>query len=81
MRGVKTGVSLVVSLTLLAMIRRYCAEHDVGLAMNTFYAYKVLKFYMGIDEFQSLHMLFGATRMCKMLSSLCFFFSERGLLI
>uniref|UniRef100_A0A2C9VD18 Pentacotripeptide-repeat region of PRORP domain-containing protein n=1 Tax=Manihot esculenta TaxID=3983 RepID=A0A2C9VD18_MANES len=54
MRGVKTGVSLVVPQTLLIMIRRYCAVHDVGRAINTFYAYKRFKFDVGIEEFQSL---------------------------
>lgn len=54
MRGVKTGVSLVTPQTLLIMIRKYCAVHDVGRAINTFYAYKRFKFDMEIDEFQSL---------------------------
>lgn len=54
MRGVKTGVSLVTPQTLLIMIRKYCAVHDVGRAINTFYAYKRFKFDMGIEEFQSL---------------------------
>ncbi|KAJ9131939.1 hypothetical protein P3X46_034840 [Hevea brasiliensis] len=54
MRGVKTGVSLVVPQTLLIMIRRYCAAHDVGRAINTFHAFKQFKFDLGIDEFQSL---------------------------
>ncbi|XP_050221582.1 pentatricopeptide repeat-containing protein At5g15010, mitochondrial [Mercurialis annua] len=54
MRGVKTGISLVTPQTLLIMIRRYCAVHDVARAINTFYAYKRFKFDRGIDEFQSL---------------------------
>ncbi|XP_065854783.1 pentatricopeptide repeat-containing protein At5g15010, mitochondrial [Euphorbia lathyris] len=54
MRGVKTGVSLVTPQTLLILIRRYCAIHDVGRAINTFYAYKRFKFDVGIEEFQSL---------------------------
>ncbi|WCJ43666.1 Tetratricopeptide repeat (TPR)-like superfamily protein [Euphorbia peplus] len=54
MRGVKTGVCLVTPQTLLILIRRYCAVHDVGRAINTFYAYKRFKFDVGIDEFQSL---------------------------
>ncbi|KAM7252006.1 hypothetical protein ACFE04_023889 [Oxalis oulophora] len=39
---------------LLIMIRRYCAVHDVGKAISTFYAYKRFGFNVGIDEFQSL---------------------------
>ncbi|XP_002525469.3 pentatricopeptide repeat-containing protein At5g15010, mitochondrial [Ricinus communis] len=54
MRGVKTGISLVTPQTLLIMIRKYCAVHDVGRAINTFYAHKRFKFDLGIDEFQSL---------------------------
>ncbi|CAK7341325.1 unnamed protein product [Dovyalis caffra] len=54
MRGVKTGVSLVTPQTLLIMIRKYCAVHDVGRAINTFYAYKKFKFDKGIEDFQSL---------------------------
>ncbi|PSS01124.1 Pentatricopeptide repeat-containing protein [Actinidia chinensis var. chinensis] len=47
----KTGQSLVTPQTLLIMIRRYCAVHDVGKAINTFYAHKLFKFDMGMDEF------------------------------
>lgn len=54
MRGVKAGVSLVTPQTLLILIRRYCAVHDVGRAINTFYAFKRFKFDVGVDEFQSL---------------------------
>ncbi|GKV13523.1 hypothetical protein SLEP1_g24523 [Rubroshorea leprosula] len=54
MRGTGTGPSLVTPQTLLIMIRRYCAVHDVGKAINTFYAYKRFKFDLGIEEFQSL---------------------------
>ncbi|GAV86162.1 PPR domain-containing protein/PPR_2 domain-containing protein/PPR_3 domain-containing protein [Cephalotus follicularis] len=54
MRGAKIGPSLVTPQTLLIMIRRYCAVHNVGRAINTFYAYKKFKFDVGIDEFQSL---------------------------
>lgn len=46
--------SLVNSQTLLIMIRKYCAVHDVGKAINTFHAYKRFKLEMGIDDFQSL---------------------------
>lgn len=49
-----TSPSLVTPQTLLIMIRRYCAVHDVGRAINTFYAYKRFKFEVGIDEFQGL---------------------------
>lgn len=45
--------SLVNSQTLLIMIRKYCAVHDVGKAINTFHAYKRFKLGMGIDDFQS----------------------------
>lgn len=54
MRGGKTGPSLVTPQTLLIMIRRYCAVHDVGRAINTFYASKRFKFDVGVEEFQSL---------------------------
>ncbi|XP_040996845.1 pentatricopeptide repeat-containing protein At5g15010, mitochondrial isoform X1 [Juglans microcarpa x Juglans regia] len=52
MRGGTNGPSLVTPQTLLIMIRRYCAVHDVGRAINTFYAYKRFKFEVRIDEFQ-----------------------------
>ncbi|XP_021283406.1 pentatricopeptide repeat-containing protein At5g15010, mitochondrial [Herrania umbratica] len=54
MRGGCAGPCLVTPQTLLIMIRRYCAVHDVGRAINTFYAYKKFKFDVGIEEFQSL---------------------------
>ncbi|KAK9290251.1 hypothetical protein L1049_008418 [Liquidambar formosana] len=54
MRGGRTGSSLVTPQTLLIMIRRYCAVHDVGKAINTFYAHKRFKFGVGVEEFQSL---------------------------
>ncbi|EOA19532.1 hypothetical protein CARUB_v10002473mg [Capsella rubella] len=50
----KFSPSLVNSQTLLIMIRKYCAVHDVGKAINTFHAYKRFKLEMGIDDFQSL---------------------------
>ena len=50
----KLSPSLVSSQTLLIMIRKYCAVHDVGKAINTFHAYKRFKLATGIDEFQSL---------------------------
>ncbi|XP_059647280.1 pentatricopeptide repeat-containing protein At5g15010, mitochondrial-like [Cornus florida] len=52
MRGGKTGPSLVTPQTLLIMIRRYCAVHDVGKAVNAFYAHKKFKFEVGMEEFQ-----------------------------
>ncbi|XVF30916.1 hypothetical protein REPUB_Repub16aG0099700 [Reevesia pubescens] len=54
MRGGQAGPCHLTPQTLLIMIRRYCAVHDVGRAINTFYAYKKFKFHIGIDEFQSL---------------------------
>lgn len=54
MRSGKTGPSLVTPHTLLIMIRRYCAIHDVGKAINTFYAHKRFKFEIGMEEFQNL---------------------------
>lgn len=54
MRGGRTGPSLVTPQTLLIMIRRYCAVHDVARAINTFYAYKRFSFQIGLEEFQSL---------------------------
>ncbi|KAL2320435.1 hypothetical protein Fmac_029404 [Flemingia macrophylla] len=54
MRGGRSGPSLVTPQTLLIMIRRYCAIHDVARAINTFYAYKRFNFQVGLEEFQSL---------------------------
>lgn len=54
MKGGSTGPSLVTPHTLLIMIRRYCAVHDVGKAINTFYAHKRFKFEIGMEEFQNL---------------------------
>ena len=54
MRGGRTGPSFVTPQTLLIMIRRYCAIHDVARAINTFYAYKRFNFQIGLEEFQSL---------------------------
>ncbi|KAJ4848078.1 hypothetical protein Tsubulata_015474 [Turnera subulata] len=54
MRGAGSGESLVTPQTLLIMIRKYCAVHDVGRAINTFYAFKRFKFDVGIDQFQGL---------------------------
>ncbi|KAK4282150.1 hypothetical protein QN277_013560 [Acacia crassicarpa] len=54
MRRGSTGPSLVTPQTLLIMIRRYCAVHDVGKAISTFYAYKRFNFQVGMEEFQGL---------------------------
>ncbi|KAA8517587.1 hypothetical protein F0562_015061 [Nyssa sinensis] len=54
MRGGGNGPSLVTPQTLLIMIRRYCATHDVGKAINTFYAHKRFNFNVGMEEFQNL---------------------------
>ena len=54
MRGGKTGPSLVTPETLLIMIRRYSAIHDVARAINTFHAYKRFNFEIGLEEFHSL---------------------------
>ncbi|XP_008792525.1 pentatricopeptide repeat-containing protein At5g15010, mitochondrial [Phoenix dactylifera] len=48
------GPSLVTRQTLLILIRRYCAAHDVGRAINTFYAFKKFGFAPGIDDFHGL---------------------------
>ncbi|KAG4940334.1 hypothetical protein JHK82_046042 [Glycine max] len=54
MRGGRNGLSLVTPQTLLIMIRKYCAVHDVARAINTFYAYKRFNFRVGLEEFHSL---------------------------
>ncbi|KAI5427840.1 pentatricopeptide repeat-containing protein At5g15010, mitochondrial [Lathyrus oleraceus] len=54
MRGKRTGQSLVTPQTLLIMIRKYCAVHDVGRAINTFYAFKRFNIQVGLYEFQGL---------------------------
>ncbi|XP_028761212.1 pentatricopeptide repeat-containing protein At5g15010, mitochondrial-like [Neltuma alba] len=54
MRGGKSGPSLVTPRTLLIMIRQHCAVRDVGMALNTFCAYKQFNFQVGLEEFQSL---------------------------
>uniref|UniRef100_A0A803LRX8 Pentatricopeptide repeat-containing protein n=1 Tax=Chenopodium quinoa TaxID=63459 RepID=A0A803LRX8_CHEQI len=40
--------------TLLIMIRRYSAAHDVVNSINTFHAFKKFGFCIGMDEFQKL---------------------------
>nr|XP_043623900.1 pentatricopeptide repeat-containing protein At5g15010, mitochondrial [Erigeron canadensis] len=52
--GKNGGESMVTPQTLLIMIRRYCAVHDVGKAVNTFYAYKQFGFRVGVYEFHDL---------------------------
>ncbi|GMH13208.1 hypothetical protein Nepgr_015049 [Nepenthes gracilis] len=52
MRGGRNGPSMVTPDTLLIMLRRYCALHDVGSAINTFHAFKRFDFHVGIGEFQ-----------------------------
>ncbi|XP_010257744.1 PREDICTED: pentatricopeptide repeat-containing protein At5g15010, mitochondrial [Nelumbo nucifera] len=54
MRGGRTGPSLVTTKTLLIMIRRYSAVHDVAKAISTFYALKRFKFNIQMEEFQDL---------------------------
>ncbi|KAK7396031.1 hypothetical protein VNO78_16726 [Psophocarpus tetragonolobus] len=54
MRGGRSGPSLVTPQTLLIMIRKYCAVHDVARAINTFYAFKRFNLQVGLEEFQSL---------------------------
>ncbi|KAL4591756.1 hypothetical protein LXL04_004727 [Taraxacum kok-saghyz] len=52
--GKNGGESMVTPQTLLIMIRRYSAAHDVGKAINAFYAHKQFKFEVTIDSFQDL---------------------------
>lgn len=54
MRGGKDRPCLLTPQTLLIMIRRYCAVHNVGKAINTFYAHRRYNFDVGIEEFQGL---------------------------
>jgi pentatricopeptide repeat protein len=54
MRRGRNGQSIVIPQTLLIMIRKYCAVHDVGRAINTFYAFKRFNFQVGLYEFQGL---------------------------
>lgn len=46
--------SLVTPQTLLILIRRYCAIHEVAKAINVFYAFRKYGFELGIDEFHGL---------------------------
>ncbi|KAL6013605.1 hypothetical protein ACLOJK_004103 [Asimina triloba] len=54
MRCGRDGPSLVTPQTLVIMIRRYCAAHDVGRAIGAFYAFKRFGFKLGTEEFQGL---------------------------
>ncbi|CAH9068274.1 unnamed protein product [Cuscuta europaea] len=53
MRGGRNGPSLVTPQTLLIMIRKYCAVHEVGKAISTLYAHKRFNFEIGTEEFQN----------------------------
>ncbi|KAL0378099.1 UNVERIFIED_CONTAM: Pentatricopeptide repeat-containing protein, mitochondrial [Sesamum radiatum] len=48
------AASLVNPHTLLIMMRRYAAVHDVAKAINTFYGLRRFKFEIGMEEFQGL---------------------------
>ncbi|XP_022855800.1 pentatricopeptide repeat-containing protein At5g15010, mitochondrial [Olea europaea var. sylvestris] len=48
------AASLLTPQTLLIMIRKYAAVHDVGKAISTFYALRRFKFEIGMEEFQGL---------------------------
>nr|GMC95489.1 pentatricopeptide repeat-containing protein At5g15010, mitochondrial isoform X1 [Ipomoea batatas] len=54
MRGGRNGPSFVSPNTLLIMIRKYCAAHDVGKAISTFHAHRRFNFEIGMEEFQKL---------------------------
>ncbi|ONK78352.1 uncharacterized protein A4U43_C02F17640 [Asparagus officinalis] len=49
-----TRKSLVTPQTLLILIRKYCAIHEVAKAINVFYAFKKYGFKLGINEFHGL---------------------------
>ncbi|KAG9443345.1 hypothetical protein H6P81_014685 [Aristolochia fimbriata] len=48
------GSPLVTPQTLLILIRKYCAVHDVAKAIGTFYSFKRYGFTLGLEEFQDL---------------------------
>ncbi|XP_072953856.1 pentatricopeptide repeat-containing protein At5g15010, mitochondrial-like [Typha angustifolia] len=50
----RPGPSLVTPHTILILIRRYCAVHDVARAINAFYTHKRFGFNPGIEEFHGL---------------------------
>ncbi|XP_064950031.1 pentatricopeptide repeat-containing protein At5g15010, mitochondrial-like [Musa acuminata AAA Group] len=52
--GGGSGPSLVTPQTILILIRRYCAVHDVGRAITAFYSLKRYGFSPGIDDFHGL---------------------------
>lgn len=54
MRTASASASGVTPQTLLLMIRKYACVHDVGRAINTFYAYKRFHFEVGMDDFHGL---------------------------
>ncbi|WOK95570.1 hypothetical protein Cni_G04277 [Canna indica] len=54
MRSSARGPSLLTPQTILILIRRYCAVHDVGRAINAFYVLKRFGFTPGIEDFHGL---------------------------
>ncbi|XP_068669125.1 pentatricopeptide repeat-containing protein At5g15010, mitochondrial [Aristolochia californica] len=48
------GTPLLTPQTLLILIRKYCAVHDVAKAIGTFYSFKRYGFTLGVEEFQDL---------------------------
>ncbi|RWW38220.1 hypothetical protein BHE74_00056560 [Ensete ventricosum] len=50
----RSGPSLVTPKTILILIRRYCAVHDVGRAITAFHSLKRYGFSPGIDDFHGL---------------------------
>lgn len=46
--------SILTPHTLMIMIRKYSAVHDVAKAISTFYAHRRFKFDLGMEEFQGL---------------------------
>lgn len=50
----RPGPSFLTPQTLLILIRRYCAIHDVARAISTFYAFKKFGFTPGIEDFHGL---------------------------
>ncbi|KAJ6831623.1 pentatricopeptide repeat-containing protein-like, mitochondrial [Iris pallida] len=45
---------LVTPTTLLILIRKYCAAHEVSKAIGVFYTFRKFGFKLGVDEFQGL---------------------------
>ncbi|XP_057805613.1 pentatricopeptide repeat-containing protein At5g15010, mitochondrial [Salvia miltiorrhiza] len=48
------AASLVTTMTILIMIRKYAAVHDVAKAISAFYGLRRFKLEIGVDEFQGL---------------------------